>query len=106
MFNKVDRLILDSLVICSYCSGRNISKCKGVTTTLAGTGDDREKAFKEHRPAHEHGNNSKDATYTCFDCQRDFYIVPLDGCWCGWRQSFEAGMSKMANWLKHKGNNQ
>jgi hypothetical protein len=87
MYNEVERLILDSIVRCSYCDSKNV-KIYGSTTTIAACGDSAETSFKYHVATHDHDFNKMDASYDCFDCKRRSRIIPLNACWCGWTQVY------------------
>ena len=83
MYNEIDRLILDSIVRCSFCNGKSV-KCKDLTTTIAAKGPGPEESFRDRYAYHEHDFNRMDASYYCNDCRQTFIIEPLNACWCGW----------------------
>ncbi len=100
MYNEVERMVLDSIVECSYCgtSGKDV-KCLGLTTTIAGRGPDAGFRFYNKwlptNAVHDHDTNYISATYECVNGHK-FHIVPLNACWCGWRQQ-----SRLINGFKN-----
>ena len=88
MFNEIDRLILDSIVICPHCKNKNV-KCIDFNTIHANVRGDLygARASFENR-MHEHSFDFSDriATYHCNICLKDFKIRPLNACACGWKQ--------------------
>ena len=82
MYNEAEKMILDSIVECSYCgaSGKDI-KFLGLSTTIVAS----QNWEDENHNKHEHDNNCIDAHYECINGHK-FKIKPINSCWCGWRQ--------------------
>jgi hypothetical protein len=94
MYYEIERLILDSIVVCSYCESTNVKNKGGMTTTLAAFGENSEDSFNDHVSYHTHDTNTLSTYYECMDCYKKFAIQPLNACWCGWKQSYKNGGSK------------
>ena len=82
MYNEAERMVLDSIVECSYCgaSGKDV-RCIGFTTTIVASN----KFEDADHHNHEHDGNCIDARYNCIN-GHTFTIKPINSCWCGWRQ--------------------
>lgn len=79
MYNEIDLLRLDQIVICSYCDSSTVCRTN-ITTTIASINE-----FDSSNGHHEHDSNIITASYKCNN-GHSFAIKPLNSCWCGWRQ--------------------
>jgi len=86
MCNEPEKLILQSILVCSYCDSKN-TKILGSTTTLAGIGPDAEWNFhNKYDWQHTHDHNYVYNLCECLDCHKKFSVQQLQSCICGWTQ--------------------
>lgn len=83
MYNEVEQLILNNFVICPYCESKKV-KTSGISTTIAAGGN----YYDLDGHYHTHDTNYMHAKYKCINGHK-FEIIPINSCWCGWRQTLE-----------------